>query len=46
MDAEGIWAWMDNYCRGHPIETVKSAIVEFVLRDGWIHDPPVPATSR
>jgi hypothetical protein len=29
MDAEGVWAWVDNYCQAHPIETISSAAIEF-----------------
>jgi hypothetical protein len=25
MDAEGVFAWMDNYCQAHPIEDIIDA---------------------
>jgi hypothetical protein len=29
MDADGVWAWIDNYCRDHPIDTIAAATKEF-----------------
>jgi hypothetical protein len=29
MDAQGVWAWIDNYCLAHPIETVSTAAKAF-----------------
>jgi opacity protein-like surface antigen len=29
MDADGVWAWIDNYCRGHPIDTISAATKAF-----------------
>jgi hypothetical protein len=29
MDAEGVWSWVDNYCRAHPIEKIAKAAAEF-----------------
>jgi hypothetical protein len=29
MDAEGVWAWIDNYCREHPIEQIIAAAEAF-----------------
>jgi hydrogenase/urease accessory protein HupE len=31
MDGEGIWAWIDNYCRAHPIEQLSEATAAFVM---------------
>lgn len=25
IDAEAVWAWVDNYCRNHPLDTVTHA---------------------
>ena len=25
IDAEGLWAWIDNYCRAHPLDSVSEA---------------------
>ena len=30
-DAEGVFAWFDNYCRMHPLETIATATSKFVL---------------
>ena len=24
-DAQGLWAWVDNYCQSHPLESVATA---------------------
>ena len=29
MDADGIWAWIDNYCREHPIDELLTAAAAF-----------------
>jgi hypothetical protein len=29
MDAYGVWAWIDNYCQAHPIETIMEAAEAF-----------------
>ena len=29
-DAEGILAWVDNYCRAHPIDTIGKASEELI----------------
>jgi hypothetical protein len=31
MDTQGVWAWIDNYCRAHPIETIAHAAESFTL---------------
>jgi hypothetical protein len=34
VDANGVWAWIDNYCGAHPLnplETVEKAAAEFAL---------------
>jgi hypothetical protein len=31
LDANAVWAWIDNYCRVHPLETVETAAFQFVL---------------
>jgi hydrogenase/urease accessory protein HupE len=30
MVAGGVWGWVDNYCRAHPIETIGDAALAFV----------------
>ncbi len=30
VDAEGVWAWIDNYCHTHPLEMIERAGTEFV----------------
>jgi hypothetical protein len=30
LDTEAVWAWMDNYCRAHPLATVSKAAGAFV----------------
>jgi hypothetical protein len=30
MDADGVWAWVDNYCRDHPIDMILSASEAFL----------------
>jgi hypothetical protein len=30
MDGKGVRAWVDNYCRAHPIETIADAALAFV----------------
>jgi hypothetical protein len=29
MDAEGVWAWVDNYCQAHPIKDMTDAALSF-----------------
>ena len=29
MDAQGVWAWIDNYCQAHPIENIAQAAAAF-----------------
>jgi hypothetical protein len=29
MDADGVWAWVDNHCRGHPIDKIADAAKAF-----------------
>jgi hypothetical protein len=29
VDADGVWAWIDNYCQAHPIENVGQAAAAF-----------------
>lgn len=29
VDAEGVWAWVDNYCRANPIEHISRAAAAF-----------------
>jgi hypothetical protein len=31
IDAQGVWAWIDNYCRTHPLDSVQTAAANFVL---------------
>jgi hypothetical protein len=28
---DAVWAWIDNYCQVHPLETVVNATTEFVF---------------
>ena len=30
MDGEGVMAWIDNYCRDHPVEQIVEAATAFV----------------
>ena len=30
VDADAVWAWMDNYCRAHPLVAIKDATSAFV----------------
>lgn len=30
VDGEAIWAWMDNYCKAHPLENIGNAAIDFV----------------
>ena len=30
MDAEGVFAWIDNYCRAHPLDKIEKAAATFV----------------
>lgn len=34
-DAEGVWAWIDNYCRAHPIDPLANAAGQFDI----VHHP-------
>jgi hypothetical protein len=29
VDANGVWAWIDNYCTSHPIESIAQAAAAF-----------------
>jgi hypothetical protein len=29
VDAPGVWAWIDNYCRANPLATIAKAAEEF-----------------
>lgn len=29
VDADGVWAWFDNYCQRHPLDTIASAAFVF-----------------
>lgn len=29
VDAEGVWAWIDNYCRSHPLDKIRMAAEAF-----------------
>ena len=31
VDAEAVWAWMDNYCLAHPLERIMQAAEAFVI---------------
>jgi muramidase (phage lysozyme) len=31
VDAEGVWAWIDNYCRANPIKNIGDAAAAFYL---------------
>jgi hypothetical protein len=33
VDAEGVWAWVDNYCKAHPIDTIAKGASQFY----WAH---------
>jgi hypothetical protein len=30
LDAPAVWAWMDNYCRAHPLAMIINAVDAFV----------------
>src|ERR1043166_5110403 len=30
VDAQDVWAWLDNYCRTHPLEHISRAAAAFV----------------
>jgi hypothetical protein len=30
-DAEGVWAWIDNYCQAHPLDLMIDAGTAFVV---------------
>jgi hypothetical protein len=30
VDAFGIWRWLDEYCRTHPLEKIENGLKEFV----------------
>jgi hypothetical protein len=30
MDAEAVWARLDNYCQGHPLDPISDAVAAFV----------------
>ena len=29
LDAQAVWAWIDNYCRDHPLSLIASAAAAF-----------------
>ena len=29
MDAQGVWAWIDNYCQAYPIKYISDAAAAF-----------------
>lgn len=29
IDAEGVWGWLDNYCKANPIEHIGDAVTKF-----------------
>jgi hypothetical protein len=29
-DAQGVWAWIDNYCQAHPLDKLGDAALAFV----------------
>jgi hypothetical protein len=31
LDAEAVWAWIDNYCQAHPLEQIVTAGQQFVF---------------
>jgi hypothetical protein len=31
LDAEGVWAWVDNYCGTHPLEELSGAAEAFIV---------------
>lgn len=31
VDAEGVFGWIDNYCRAHPIEQIVTASAAFIF---------------
>jgi hypothetical protein len=31
MDADAVWAFVDNYCQANPLKTIKWAAVNFLL---------------
>jgi hypothetical protein len=30
LDGDAVWAWMDNYCRAHPLVPIDNAAAAFV----------------
>jgi hypothetical protein len=30
VDAQAVWAWVDNYCLAHPLESIEQAGVAFI----------------
>ena len=32
VDAQGVLAWMDNYCQANPIDSIATAAADFVLQ--------------
>jgi hypothetical protein len=35
VDAQAVWAWIDNYCGPHPLDTIDTAGAQFVLAHPW-----------
>jgi len=31
IDGDGVWAWIDNYCRTNPLDTISKALGAFVF---------------
>ena len=31
VDVQGVWAWIDNYCRAHPLEAIGDAAAAFAV---------------
>jgi hypothetical protein len=31
VDAEAVWAWIDNYCRAHPLERLVESTEAFII---------------
>jgi len=32
VDAQGVVAWMDNYCQANPLDSIATAAADFVLQ--------------
>ena len=31
VDAEAVWAWVDNYCGANPLDTIEKATIQFYI---------------